>query len=352
MKIKDIESIKKRIDETIKENQKGVTKIQAIISKGGNPKNENCTPMYQGTATNRLAVVDTKKINVTKMSERAVLQEQDFEIFFDNYVNLKAGLRVSTQKLLNASIIEFTKANSYKSEKLKLEVKIPLVDYVKKLGYDLTPKQCKTEEEEEKERKRIENIINGVRRTIADDLKTLFSMSLSWREPSKSKKGEMRDYKDIRLIQSKGVRAGIITIEFSNKIAEYLNQSYITNFPLALLGVDNRNPIAYQIGYKLAYHYGLESNKKKKTNNIIKVGTLIKNLGELKTYEEIGKTDPGHWGRRIKEPIERALDHLVTKKVLKTWEYSKTKKNPLSDNEIESGDFSVYEDLFIHFEMY
>lgn len=312
--------------------------------------------MYQGVATNKLSTVDTKKMVIDDITGSATIEDNGIKIFFENHNKLKASLRISTQKLLDTSIIYLTANNNYREtdiQKINTDVSIPLKEYAKFLDYDvdLNVGTNATDEEIAKEKARVKNLIGKVRSRVKEDLETLDKMIISWVEPKKGKKGADLDYENIRILQKHGIKNGVIHLRFTQDIAYYLNHSYITNYPTRLLTVDERIPLVYQLGYKLTIHSSIENNIKKGTQNIIGVKTLIKNLGSLSTFEEINKKDPGHWERRIKDQLEKALDILKDESILKYWEYSNSKGVPLKDSQIEISSYEVFESLYIHFEL-
>lgn len=318
-------------------------------------KNET-KKMYQGTATNKLATINTKKIIVDSITGNATIEDNGIKILLENHKNLKAGLRISTQKLLDISIVYLTANNHYKEadiNKVNTDVSIPLKEYARHLGCDVTLRINKksSEEEIEKEKSRVKNLIGKIRTKVKEDLETLDKMILSWVEPKKGKKGSDLDYENIRILQKHGIKNGVINLRFTQDIAFYLNNSYLTNYPTKLLTLDERNPLSYQLGRKLSLHNNIENNIKNRTQNIISIKTLLKNIGSLRTLEEINEKDPGHWEERIKNPLENALNILQDKEILKYWEYSNTKGTPLRDEQIEISNYKTFEELYIHFEI-
>lgn len=343
---------KKEIDETLE-----LPKIQEV--KGTTAKEEYSSDyckIYQGTATNKLKTVSVanNKPTIEDYSGDAIIEADGLKILLEKYTTKKTGLRISTQKLIDYSIIRLTEVNNYKEkavEKLTTGVCFPLKEYAKALGYDIVERVTETPDEKKKEKKRIDKILEKVRNRVNEDLEVLYSMSLSWKEPKGGVKGKSQDYADVRLLQSKSIQRGIVYIQFTEMMTSYLANAYVMQYPKSLFKLDERNPVAYQIGYKLALHNCILNNVKNKTQGIIKVETLLNATGEIKTIESINETDPGHWDRRIKEPLEKALDYLKEKNILSYWEYSNSKGVPLND---EQAEIKVYEDfikLYIHFDL-
>ena len=193
----------------------------------------------------------------------------------------------------------------------------------------------------------IKNLMKDVRGKINDQLDVLYSLSLSWSE----KKGRVSDYQDVRLLQRKGVKRGMISIQFSDDIARYLLCSYVMQYPEALLSIDERSPRAYRVGYKLAYHSSVRRNIERGTADIISVSALLDACGDIPDFDEVQKTDRGHWENRIKTPLETALDSCVRAGVLDGWEYCGAKKAKLSDSEVDIGDYATFIGLYVRFRM-
>ena len=341
---------KKEIDETLE-----LPKVQEV--KGTTAKeeyNSDYCKMYQGTATNKLSGVSSKDIKYENYSKEGVIEADGLKVFFQEHNKLKANLRISTQKLLDYGIIELTRQNNYRDKnktKMITSVSFPLKEYAMDLGYDVIEKYIENEVERKKEALRVKRIIDNVRRRINEDLEVLFSMRLSWTEPKGGSKGKSLDYTDVRLLQSKGIKSGVVNIKFTEDITLYLTNAYVTQYPKALFKLDERNPVAYQIGYKLALHNGIKNNIIKRTQNIIKVETLLKASGSIATIKEVNEKDPGHWDRRIKEPLEKSLQDLLDNEMLDYWEYSNSKAIPLTN---EQAEFRTYDDfikLYIHFDL-
>ena len=307
-------------------------------------------PMVQGEATSRLAMPATRNMAINPITGDAVIEDEGFRAFFEGYDGLKIGLTVGAQKLLSTAALYLTQNNHYRPEesaRIETEVQIPLISYARLLGYPVDERETATPEEAEKEKRRIKNLMKDVRGKINDQLDVLYSLSLSWSE----KKGRVSDYQDVRLLQRKGVKRGMISIQFSDDIARYLLCSYVMQYPEALLSIDERSPRAYRVGYKLAYHSSVRRNIERGTADIISVSALLDACGDIPDFDEVQKTDRGHWENRIKTPLETALDSCVRAGVLDGWEYCGAKKAKLSDSEVDIGDYATFIGLYVRFRM-
>lgn len=315
------------------------------------PPAEAFLSMVQGAATNRLRVAATKNIVIDR-NGNATIEEEGFKAFMRDYGKLKGGLNTGAKKLLDAGAIELTAVNHFRpkaGQHINTAVSIPLEQYGLNRGYDLTPRTTSTPEEAEAEKKRLTNVMHEIRKRANAELELLYSLSLSWTEPGRKKNA---DYKDIRILQSKGIKGGYINMRFSEEMAAYLVHAYIMNYPTALQALDERNPRTYNVGYKLALHHGMDNNRAKGTANIISVKALLEACGDMPTYEEIqASKNRGHWERLIKEPLEKALEANLQSGVITSWEYSNSKGKPLDEGQISIADYQTFTGLYIHFEM-
>lgn len=305
-------------------------------------------PMVQGEATSRLALTATRNIVVNAITGDAVMEDEGFRAFFEGYNGLQAGLTVGAQKLLAAASLYLTHQNPYRpkeDERIRTEVNISLVEYARLLGYAVDVRRTQSPEEAEKEKRRLKNLMKEIRGRINSQLELLYSLSLSWTE----RKG-LR-YQDVRLLQKKGLKRGVITMQFSEDIARYLLGAYIMQYPEALLSIDERSPRAYRIGYKLAYHHSMQRNAELGTADILSVRALLDACGDIPDYDEVQKTDRGHWESRIKIPLENALDSCVKAGVIDRWEYCGARKTPLADDVVEIRDYPTFEGLYVWFAM-
>ena len=330
------------------------SKMPSLIKYGALDKTvvkkpqKDYAPMLEGPATNKLDMAHSRQLTFEDISNEAIIENNGLTITFTKYKELK-GLRPSTQKLFDMGVLELTKVNNFKEDKnINTEIKFSLKDYAGLLGNDMEIRLIDDPEKQKKEKKRVQKIIDKVRTKVNEDLEVLYDMSLDWEEEIKGKQG---DYKKVRILQDFSLERGIVTMNFSEKIARYLNTSYITQYPKKLLTLDERVPLVIQLGRKLASHYWITNNQKRGSNNKIQVKTLIKGIGSLLSFEEVQKTDPGHWERRIREPLENALDILERKGILKSWELCNSKGTPLTNKQVEANDYKTYSECYIKFEL-
>lgn len=307
-------------------------------------------PILHGKATDALASMTSKPVKKNVLNNTGVITSGETKLVVQNFDKLIGTLGVSTHKLLSTAIAVFTDINNTGTKKREAKysgVSIPLKDYAFKCGNDVYEHTTETPEEAKKEALRAKRALDNSRRKINKDLTLLYNSSLSWSEKVKGKQG---DYMDVRLIEAKGIKNGNITIVFSQSFAEYLVQLPLSQYPIALLRLDERNSNAYIMGVKMAEHSNMYNNIKRETSQLLKVKTLMA-LTDLPSIDKV-RQERRRWEDRIKEPFENSLDALTACGLLEDWYYSHSKGVPLTDEEATS--FSCYEEwseTLVHFNL-
>ena len=284
--------------------------------------------MLNGTATNAFSAIGRKaeptRINPLADNE-ATIENGDFKVFIEKYSNKKT-LKVSVVKLLDILAIKFTKLNHYKAKDantLKRTVTFSLDEYMTYLDV---------------------KDVKDARKRLKEALDTLYSISLEWGEKSR---GEVKNYTKMRICEAQGINRGIASFTFTADMANYLNQSYVMQFPLELLAISERNPNAYPIARKLALHHSIDNNHKKGTANIISIAKLLEVAPEIPNIEAVRKVN-GSWSERIRGLLEKALDALEG---IVSWEYSNSNSVPLTDKQLELSDYETFIKLFVKFDI-
>lgn len=295
-----------------------------------NKKSKFC-PMLNGTATNKLATIGrkTKPTRINRLADNeATIENGDFKVFIEKYSNKKT-LKVGVVKLLDILALKFAKSNHYKAKNPNRTVTFSLDEYMTYLGI-----------------KNIDNYNNrrSASKRLKEALDTLYSISLEWEEKSGDK---VKNYAKMRICEAQGIERGVASFTFSQNMAQYLNQSYIMQFPIELLAISERNPNAYPIARKLALHHSIDNNRKKGTANIISVAKLLEVAPEIPNIEVVRAVN-GSWSERIKGALEKALDAIEG---VVSWEYSNTKGAPLTDKQLEISDYETFIKLFVKFDI-
>lgn len=325
---------------------------RSLIAPDQDASKQSFLPMLHGKGTDDIATMIGQPIEENPLNNTGLISSGEMTLVLMDFDKIKGknSLGVSTHKLLSVAVAQFTQHNHTGNTARKLTetaVNIPLREYAAMCGYDVMEKPTETEEEASKEAKRAENELKDARKKINKDLGLLYSASVSWKEKVRGQQG---DYMDIRLIEAKGIRNGFIKLVFSQSFGNYLIGLPITQYPIALLGADERNINAYSIGLKLTEHFNLDNNQKRGTAQLLKVSTLL-------SYTSLPKIDSlsvkkNGWESRIKEPLERSLDALTACGLIEDWRYSHSKGKPLTDHEATNFlNFEAWADTLIYFQL-
>lgn len=321
----------------------GTFKLQRFENEA--PQKAQYLPSVHGKSTDAIAQMAGKKIEKDLIAQSGSIKSGEVRLIVHEIDKLSGTLGVSTHKLLSMGIACFTASNHTglgNSKRLRaLRVTFPLKEYALACGYDVQTHPKETPEEAEKEAQRAENALKNARRKIKKDLQLLLASTLTWEEKVKGKVG---DFDAVNLLGGAGLKNGEILMEFSASMGEYLVKLPLTQYPVALLGVDERNNHAYAMGLKMAEHCNMDSNQIRGTAQCLRVKTLlaVTNLPDPNspTVKKVG------WKSRIKEPFETALDvlsqTLLDNRFSDGWYYSHSKGERLTDKEAE--EFSSYEE--------
>lgn len=281
----------------------------------------NYSDMRQGTATNNLAKINSRKSKaktIDDISGTAKITRGDFTVFIKNFQEL-AGLRTSTQKLIDALMIEFTETGAKDTR-----ITLPLKKYMELRGL----------KDEKKLRKQVD-----------EDLETLFNITISGRQ--KLKNGQSFNYFDMRLVIDKSIKNGVIQCTFHPDFYNHMKNCPVMPYHRKLLAIDDKYyRHAYYFHRQLLEHMNM--NYGKFNQNIISVATLLAAAPEMPSYEEISKGDR-HYDKRIIKPFEENMNKLEELELIK-WEYCNINGLPLTDTQLNM-DFDTFSKLLIKFEL-
>jgi hypothetical protein len=332
-KTHQIEEAREKTEEIL---QRIFPKETLIIEKIESPiKWENLMPMLQDPFTNELTWLksDTGFI-YDDISERYSKQikslgyEIDFKKFIIDEEGNKKPLKIEpgrflcsirAKKLLDALMIKLTKEQ-------ETIIKLSLNDYLDLFGIS------KSKPSKDK-----------IRIILKEDLAAINSIGFNYDGAKRT-----ADFKHIAIgANSYGIKNGVIYFEFREEFTNYIKtKNYITQYPIKLFKLDNRNSNAYYLGRKLSYHSSLYNNQKKGTADIIKVKTLLQ-VCDLISYNQLKKTS-GAVTQKIIDPFEKALDSL-REGVLDQWEYCNAKKQPLNDEQLKTLSYDAFTERYIKF---
>ena len=284
-------------------------------------------PMANAPATNTFMSLRTIKPFIDPITQTTTSQEHGkIRVYINGEDKQSLVIKPSTRKLLDACTIKLTEKNHYKGTNINPVVEFPIDEYMKLCGVPLT-KASK----------------DKMRQKIKEDLETLYSISMEWEKNG----AQVKEYQKTRICGSIGdIKNGIIRFTFSYDMASYLLTSYITQFPLELFRLDERNESSYNLGRKLAIHNSMDNNIRQGTANIISVIALLKECPSIPEYEKV-LSEGRQIEQRIIQPFEKALDSLNNIK----WEYCNSKYETLTDEQADNMDYSIFKSLYIKFEI-
>lgn len=324
---------------------KTTTRVQPIPA--AKPSSEQSyLPMLHGKATDAIARMSSRDAKLNPISGNAVVESGEVKLVIRKFNELQGTLGINTHKLLSVGISDFTAVNHVGGGKaIEYRVSIPLKDYAIHCGYDLIERDTTTAEEAEAEKKRLVNAEKDAKKRIRKDLEMLAAAELTWNETVKGKNG---DYLNVPIISTRGIKGGYIYMTFNPDIAEYLIRLPVTQYPVALLGVDARNSNAYSMGLKMAEYANMDSNITRGKADRLAVTTLLA-CTTLPSYDSVAASRKS-WEERIKEPFENALDELTRCGLLEDWQYTHAKAVELTDEEATTiTDYETFSKLYVQF---
>ncbi|NQP20287.1 hypothetical protein HO930_00575 [Streptococcus suis] len=265
------------------------------------------------------------KVNPILKNE-ALFDLNECSLFIENY-STKCSLKLRVFKMLDFLVKCLSDINEYKkneNEKIETVIQFSLDEYAYLLG--------KTKIKNDSTRK-------NVRRLINEALEIIYSISI---ESSEKRSGNKVNFKKMRICQMYECKNSIYTFVFTESFARYLLSSYVMSFPISLFRLDERNSNAYSLGRKLALHQSINNNRKKGTNKIISVKSLLQTAPDIPSIETV-RAKNGSWTERIEEKLVKSLDILVENGVLEFWNYCNSKGVELSDEQLnEFGHYFIF----------
>lgn len=204
------------------------------------------------------------------------------ELLKNSTIGKKGEINTSAKKLLDIASILFTRNEHNPS------VEFPLDDFMKLCGLS-----------DKKE----------ARKQVNTALEMLFDMCISY-DDSKNK-SKSKNYMDMRIIDDKGIKNGIIFLHFAHTYAEMLADCSVMPYPLAMLqaskGTKNRN--SFYIARRISAHVFMNTGKTNERR--ISIRTLIEAAPFLATEEEVRTTDR-RFTDRITTPFMADLEEAFT----------------------------------------
>ena len=292
-------------------------------------------PLMQGSGTNHLSRLNTirKKPQWDRETKIATLSIDGMTVELKDWESTQV-FKPNVQKLLDTLLILLTNRQSpYQIDGVNVRVHLPLKEYLDILGKPQT-----------------ESSFDELRENLKSDILPLYHASVTFSQ--KWGKG-YRQYGQMRIISKWEIKDNVLTVDFAPALVEYLKKSFLMQYPVGLLKLDNRDPVALMLGRKLALHFSMYSNQRSATHNIISVRTLLDWCEMIIPSEEQIKETTQEYKRYIIIPLERALNALQDSGII-NWEYCNSKKSPLTKEQIQRAKdhcYKVISELYICFEI-
>lgn len=300
--------------------------------------------ILQGTPQLMIMPASTRNMKRDPISGKGTLHiEGKGDIIVQDLSGISAALTASTRKLLDTSAAILADRLPYKpaaDQTLDPVVRIDLDAWGKACGLDLLPRHCDTTEEMEADKKRIDSAMHDFKATARKDCKTLRASSITFKEGNA--------FYNMGIVSGFGIKDNTLRIAFDVDFARYLANAYIMQWPTALLKHDNRDPNGYSIGWKLAYHNSLDSNRARGTETRITVGKLLEAAPQIISYEDMIASGNKGWRQRIKTPLEKALDAQIAVGFLTRWAYYQ-KDEELTREQAGALSYEDYAALLVEF---
>lgn len=312
-------------------------------------------PMVHGKATDAIAMMAGRKMAENPINNTGMVEWSEVRLIVEKFNALSGPLGISTHKLLSTGVALFTAKNNIEHKKgdsinvKALRVKIPLKRYAALCGYDVEPRMSAnmTKEQADKEKKRADNALRSARKKAKRDIELLAKSSLNWAEKINGQK-DPTNFGTVNILGAGGIKNSEIFLEFAGSMAEYLLRLPMTQYPEALLRIDERNPNAYRVGLKMAEHFSLDNNQIKGTASRLKVRTIL-DYTALPSIETV-KAQRTSWEARIKEPFESILESLTMEYgLLSDWRYSGPNGIELTDEEASFESYEKWADALVCF---
>lgn len=253
-----------------------------------------------GRATDALAGINNSMMEKRETSDKALYRLRDIDVIVVNYSKQQTKLGINIHKLLTFGIIQFTSRFSKPPADKIYEVNFSIDDYIQITGGQIPA------DKEQRRRKR-----NEMQKRLRRELLLLQAIRLT--------STDGKDFESINIVNRTAVKNGIVTIEFFRSFAEYLLKQPKTIIHPQLLRINARSRTAYAAGLKCIEHYWMNERRNSSAANRLKIKNILR-YSPLPDYETVTKNG-NSWKDRIRHPLEKALDELVTAGIFLEWHY-------------------------------
>ena len=253
--------------------------------------------------------------------------------FADTKITFEGRLAIDEQKINEMIRLAFASNNPYKATKgLNTLIELPFTDTMEILGRTQT----------ERNRKEFS------RQLRKEMLPAIAHQHIDFKDSS----GNFIHIEVGGGYFAVNVRKDRIYFKISDPYAAYLNTGAFSHYSSKTLRLGSqRKPLPFYLAIKLQDQYFHDGNKKRGTNNILHIPTLLNFCADIiPRYEDVQKTDPGHWIRLIRQPLEAALNEIQDAELF-SWQYCKSGLAEATPQEIRTNDYRKWSKLYITYKL-
>ena len=313
---------KRIIDDTFSNREKIMnTSYAKLILKKLNEDIHPTKPLsltFNGKAITALGVARGR--GKTDRMQPQATQIDGVNLFLPDSVQ-KIG--VGTAKIYRYAVTEFTKRNSNKITKERIDPRLLLDirDFADANDVDIHSTDA----------------MKNFRRKLRKSLETLRCSGVTWTEKVK---GKPQSYAGMNYIGKYELTNNTLMIEFTLSMAEYLVQLPLIQYPRSLYKLDDRDYNAFAIGEAMCIRYSQNNNVIRQMENKLSVETLLK-YTSFPSYEEL-KKNRWKWEDRVQGRLESVFDRLQKCGFLKEYGYHYSDGTPVPDEDVYNRKIDSY----------
>ena len=292
--------------------------------------------LHQNNATNdfhKVARLNSTRGSLSLWNEQATYQQENLTILIPHYDTLLQNRSISknseistpTKKVLDIATMVFEHNGHNPSIRFSLD------EYIELCGLS--------------DKKRAREQVNTA-------LKVLFDISISY-DDSKNK-NRSRNYRDMRMVDDKGIKNGIVYLHFAHAYSEMLAQCSESSpmpYPLGILqaskGTQHRN--SFYIARKMVEHRFMNAGNTNERR--ISVRVLLKAAPFLATEEEVRNSDR-RLADRITKPFMADLEEACVALGIGSegYELHYARGEKIPDNELTELDYETFTSAYVWFD--
>jgi len=123
--------------------------------------------------------------------------------------------------------------------------------------------------------------------------------------------------------------------------------------PADFFEFDSKHLTAQQVYNKLTFHSGMDQNIKRGTNNFLSIKSLLDEVPEIPSLEEVKASKRSRPVERIIQPLNRALIYLQDERGMIEFQYTDQKRSPITGEKLAKAlkDYDQFSGLYILFKL-